>query len=65
MRSYIERAKDFIKEIYPYLARADFECWNTMNIVEQYNHDYSRKVLFRHGIARVALITSDYVVKFD
>lgn len=65
MRSYIERAKDFVKEIYPYLERANFECWATMNIVRQYNADHTRAVKFAHGIARVALITSDYVVKFD
>ena len=65
MRSYVERAKDFVTEIYPYLERANFGCWNTMNLIKEFNHDHSRKVLFRHGIARVALITSDYVVKYD
>ena len=65
MRSYIERAKDFVKEICPYLERANFDCWATMNSVQQYNADHTRAVKFAHGIARVALITSDYVVKFD
>lgn len=65
MRSYIERAKDFIQQIFPYL---DGEWTNPYDVdcnVDAFNEDYNRKVVMRHGIARIALITSDYVVKFD
>ena len=65
MRSYIERAKDFVKEVYPYLERADFERWETMQLIREYNSRYTRNVKCASGIARVALITSDYVVKFE
>ena len=65
MRSYIERAKDFVKEVYPYVENAHFDCWFMGEQIAQFNEEHNRKVLFRHGIARIALITSDYVVKFD
>ena len=63
MRTYEERAKDFIKEAFDYLSgahpatvRADMEIFNRAN---------SRHVQVKNGIARIALITSDYVVKYD
>lgn len=65
MRSYIERAQDFVQQIFPYL---DGEWNNPYDIdccVDSFNEDYNRKVIMRHGIARIALITSDYVVKYD
>ena len=65
MRNYVERAKDFVKEIYPYMERAEFGCWMMMEEVALFNEEHHRKVQFKHGIARVALITSDYVVKYD
>ena len=64
MRSYEERAKDFIAQIYPYIERANFDTPCMSNLIEEFNKEYSRKVLFRCGIARIALITSDYVVKY-
>ena len=65
MRNYVERAKDFVKEIYPYMERANFGCYEMVDEVELFNEEKNRKVLFRHGIARVALISSDYVVKYE
>ena len=65
MRNYIERAKDFVEQIYPFLAEGDFTPFDVIDEVEEFNAQYNRKVIMRHGISRVALITSDYVVKFD
>lgn len=63
MRNYEERAKDFIKEIFPYLKDME-DYWEVQSSVYSYNHDYNRKVQVKSGIARIALVTSDYVVKF-
>lgn len=67
MRNYIERAKDFVKELYPYLMDADSMCdeGDVALAIDCFNSDKSRKVLFRHGLSRFAFITSDYVVKYD
>lgn len=64
MRNYEERAKDFIKEIFPLFNSFD-NYWDASDAVEMFNRLYNRKVIANHGCARIALITSDYVVKFD
>lgn len=64
MRSYEERAKDFIAQIFPYIERSDYDCEAMETLVDEFNKTYSRKVILKHGIARIALITSDYVVKY-
>lgn len=64
MRSYEERAKDFIKEVFPYIEK----CGKPHEVqyhIREYNTQKNRKVRVNNGIARIALITSDYVVKFD
>lgn len=65
MRSYEERAKDFIKQIFPYLDGCDDEHEEREWAVLAFNHDHNRKVIYSHGMTRYALITSDYVVKVD
>lgn len=64
MRSYEERAKDFIKQIFPYLDGCDQHNDRKWAILA-FNHTYKRKVIYAHGMTRYALITSDYVVKVD
>ena len=64
MRSYIERAKDFVKQVYPFICDCEYP-WTVGQQMIQFNRDYNRKVLVSSGVARIALITSDYVVKFD
>lgn len=64
MRNYIERAKDFIEQIYPYIKNFNSR-YSVRDAVMEFNADHNRKVICNHGIARVAMITSDYVVKFD
>ena len=62
--NYEVRAQKFIRLIYDYLT----ECVDTYDFeiaVESFNHNHHRHVMFSHGLTRVALITSDYVVKID
>lgn len=64
MRSYEERAKDFIKEIFPFIQ--DFESpFTTRKDIRTFNARFTRNVKVACGCARIALITSDYVVKWD
>lgn len=64
MRSYIERAKDFIAEVFPYINEI-FNPWDIEEEINKYNTTFNRKVRVQNGLSRIALITSDYVVKFD
>lgn len=64
MRNYVERAKDFVEEVFPYIANC-MSPWQMESFIRQYNADFTRNVLVRSGLSRIALITSDYVVKFD
>ena len=64
MRSYIERAKDFIEQVYPYI-RECMNPWTIRDRIELFNDTFDRKVKVASGLSRIALITSDYVVKYD
>ena len=64
MRSYEERAKDFIQEVFPYISKS-LSPYETRWSIDDFNAEHNRKVIVSNGIARIALITSDYVVKFD
>lgn len=64
MREYIERAKDFIHQIFPYIEEC-IQPWAVHQKVVKFNNDYDRHVKVCNGLSRIALITSDYVVKFD
>ena len=64
MRSYIERAKDFIEQIFPYINNCT-NPWDTCQRVLVFNTNFARSVKVSNGLSRIALITSDYVVKFD
>ena len=64
MRSYIERAKDFIVEVFPYILEV-FNPWDIEEEINKYNATFNRKVRVQNGLSRIALVTSDYVVKFD
>ena len=64
MRTYEERAKDFVKMIFP-LIEDCVNVYDFFHAVEMFNRVYTRKVRCNHGIARVAFISSDYVVKMD
>ena len=61
---YIVRAQKFIQEIAYYLEGADsIESYDWA--VTAFNADHHRAVKMAHGLTRIALITSDYVIKID
>lgn len=62
---YRVRASRFIKSILPYIENVMFDVSEVEERVANYNRDKSRKVEVVYGSARIALITSDYVVKWD
>jgi len=63
MRNYIERAKDFVQQVFPYINGFS-NPWVVSKRIDKFNIDFDRKVSVKHGSARVALITSDYVIKY-
>lgn len=64
MRTYEERAKDFVKMIFPLIDDCQ-DVWDYKEAVAMFNRVYTRKVRCMNGIARVAFISSDYVVKLE
>lgn len=64
MSSYEVRAQKFIRQIFDYIYACE-ELEEYEDAVDAYNYRYHRKVILDHGLTRVALITSDYVVKID
>lgn len=62
--SYQIRAQKFVRQIAPFLA-ACTEPDEYEEAVCRYNFMYHRKVICAHGLTRIALITSDYVIKFE
>lgn len=65
--SYKERAKKFIRDIYPYISfnleRHDFH--NLDANVDRFCEQKHRRVRIAEGMSRTVLISSDYVVKMD
>jgi len=62
--TYEVRAQKFIRRIAKYLEGAQ-EVYDFQWGVKAYNYHYHTKVKLDYGMSRVALITSDYVVKID
>jgi len=62
---YRVRASRFIKSVMPYIENVLFDFSEVEERIAEYNRDHSRKVEVMYGAARIALITSDYVVKWD
>lgn len=62
--SYVIRAMRFAEQIYPFICDCktidDYEV-----AVDNFNVIYNRKVYVAHGMTRIVLITSDYVLKID
>lgn len=62
--SYVIRAMQFAEQIYPFICDCktidDYEV-----AVDNFNVIYNRKVSVAHGMTRIVLITSDYVLKID
>lgn len=36
-----------------------------VSVIEHYNASHSRKLVFKNGVSRIAIIRADYVIKFD
>lgn len=62
--NYIIRAKKFIAMITPFLPDYN-DPDGFRNAVTMFNRCYHRKVIVSCGLTRIALITSDYVIKID
>ena len=65
MRSYEERAKDFLKRVYPIISQYLTDPFKVEDCMDKFNEKYNRDVVVCWGSARVALITSDYVIKWE
>lgn len=68
----VERATRFIERLFPefggYFTKKYLDWEDFCSLEEKmavYNKTHSRNILVKSGSARVALITSDYVVKYD
>ena len=67
MRTYEERAMDFIKELYEVKGKNTVKKkYGVRRIVAEYLYLHTRRrVKVEEGAARTAIITSDYVIKID
>ena len=62
---YEIRAQEFIKKVFPFIEDDLFNPNFIEDAIADFNDKCHRKVIVSYGEARIALITSDYVVKFD
>ena len=65
MIDYIERATRLIHEVYPMIRENLDNPWELKRIVKKFNQTNFRNIRVANGSARVALVGSDYVVKWD
>lgn len=67
MRTYVERAEDFVKELFECKGENTFKKnYGVRRIVAEYLSLHPRRrVKVEEGAARTAIITSDYVIKID
>lgn len=63
-KSYEERARKFLEQIYPYIKDCE-DNFDFSLAIRKFNHDYKRNVKYSYGSTRIAMITSDYVIKVD
>ena len=62
---YRDHAFKFLTEIYPYIENCMNEVYTVKRMIHMYNRKHSRNVQVSNGCSRIALITSDYVIKFE
>lgn len=63
---YRIRAQKFIKQIFPYIDGYMYDDLDeTIRRVQSFAAEKRRKVLVNSGISRIAIITADYVIKWD
>lgn len=62
---YEVRAQKFIQKVFPIIKDIMDEPYEVEDVMQEFNETHHRKVRVCYGEARIALLTSDYVVKFD
>lgn len=62
---YRIRAEKFLHSIFPFIENYMTDPYMTEKNVEEYNSKKSRRVSCQWGSARIALVESDYVIKWD
>lgn len=63
---YRIRAQKFIKQIFPYIDGCMYDDLDeTIKRVQDFANEKRRKISVHNGISRVAIITADYVIKWD
>lgn len=63
--NYVERAERFIQQVASYIDGCN-DYPELQNAIYAFMDDYPRRnVSVRHGMARMAIITSDYVIKMN
>ncbi len=63
---YRIRAQKFIKQIFPYIDGCMYDnIEETIKRVQGFAKEKCRKVLVNNGSSRIAIITADYVIKWD
>lgn len=63
--NYVERACHFLQEIWPYIEDTHFDFCECKEAIKRYNETRLKKVQINFGGSRIAIIDSDYVIKFD
>ena len=63
MSNYVTRAQKFVRDLYPFILSYDED--GLFRAAYAFNSAKHRRVHVMSGAARVAFITSDYVVKID
>ena len=63
--NYEVRAQKFIQKIFPYIEEDMFNPYSVELAMDEFNERFHRNIKVHYGDARIAIITSDYVVKFD
>ena len=63
---YRIRAQKFIEQIFPYIDGYMYDDLDeTFKRVMKFANEKHRKILVANGISRIAIITADYVIKWD
>lgn len=64
--TYVERATSFISAFLPFLEIYGFDTPDDVRLAAEYFNLYNnRRIKVCHGATRIALVNSDYVVKFN
>ena len=64
--NYVARACKFMNQFLAFAGDFDINnTWEVSKKVKEFNYRYNRKVIVSSGSCRIALITADYVIKWD